>query len=48
MVMANAINIINYTKGKNLIFSSNCKNSLFHRSPFDLASLFFFLEVIKI
>jgi ribonuclease P/MRP protein subunit RPP1 len=39
MVFSNAIQIIKATKGKNLIFSSGCKDPFYHRGPYDIICL---------
>ncbi|KAL4435844.1 hypothetical protein ABPG74_015812 [Tetrahymena malaccensis] len=38
-VLANCINIVKMTKGKNVIFSSSCSSDFDHRSPFDIIML---------
>ena len=41
--ISNANIIIKATKGKNIIFSSDADNWMFHRSPYDLVALYIFI-----
>jgi RNase P/RNase MRP subunit p30 len=42
ILFSNCVNLINNLKGKNIIFSSGTYDNFLHRSPFDIASLYFF------
>lgn len=42
LVFSNSINLINTVKGNNIVFNSGGDNAFLHRSPFDIASLYFY------
>ena len=44
IMFSNCIHLINQVKGDNIVFNSGTDNSFLHRSPFDIASLFFFIS----
>jgi len=39
MVFSNAIQLIQATKGKNIIFTSGTEDAFYHRSPYDAINL---------
>lgn len=44
--MSNALNLIRVTKGKNILFSSGANTYQELRSPYDVAALFVFFQLI--
>lgn len=47
MIFSNAIQLIQATKGKNIIFSSGTEEAFYHRSPYDSINLASVLELSK-